>query len=363
MTNRNQLYTGTLSREQLEPRERSFRKGEFVPPDPYLPNDQLIKAIQFAQTLGKPLLLKGEPGSGKTRVAEAIAYELFGSAYKDYYLEWPVKSTSKAREGLYTINYLQRLQDANIPDYKEEKRSLDIILHDDKLAGNYIELGQFGKAFRLTNLMDPSLPPPVVLIDEIDKADIDFPNDLLLELERLEFTIPEAKDQAGKEVVVSADKNRKPLIIITSNNEKPLPAAFLRRCLFHYIEFPGPEALLKIVKSRNFNQVPANGLQAACRLFSSVRYAIEQEGTATKNISTSELLDWIFLIDFYYRANGSLFDIQDKASVLAFLNLYSSALAKDEATKLMLEDLKASGTFITNVIDKYNKYTQEPEKQ
>jgi MoxR-like ATPase len=356
MTNQPRLYTGAFTPEQEQTNAKAIAQNGFIPPDPYLPNPRLVKAIQFAQTLGRPLLLKGEPGSGKTRVAEAIAYELFGPDYKNYYLEWPVKSTGKAREGLYTINYLQRLQDANIADPDgNKKKNLDITLEDDALKGDYLELGQFGKAFRLTRLMDPTLPPPVVLVDEIDKADIDFPNDLLLELERLEFTIPEAKTKAKKEVIVGADKNRPPLIIITSNNEKPLPAAFLRRCLFHYIEFPGPEALLKIVQSRNFKQIPPEGLKATCRLFSSVRYAIEQQGTASKNITTSELLDWIFLIDYYYRSTGKLFDIQNQASVAEFLKLYASSLAKDEATRLMLED----AAFIKNTIDKYQTYQQE----
>ncbi len=187
MNNNVRYYTGKLTDHLLTYEGR---------PDPYLPDDRLVKAIQFAQALGKPLLLKGEPGSGKTKVAEAIAYELFGPAYKNYYFEWPVKSTSKAQDGLYTINYLQRLQDAGIRE-NEEKKSLTITLEENEVVGNYIELGELGKAFRITNLMAEQLPPPVVLIDEIDKADIDFPNDLLMELERMEFRIPEAKTETG----------------------------------------------------------------------------------------------------------------------------------------------------------------------
>jgi MoxR-like ATPase len=320
-------------------------------PDPYIAVEKLVKAVQYAQTLGRPLLLKGEPGCGKTRLAEAVAYELFGKNYKRYYFEWHVKSNSKAQEGLYVIDYLQRLQNANI----KKEGNLDITLPSDEFEGDYIKLGELGKAFRISNSIGEDTPPPVVLIDEIDKADIDFPNDLLLELDKLTFTINEAKDEEGEIVTITANKDKKPLIIITSNDEKPLPPAFLRRCLFHFIDFPGSDQLFDILKSRDFPSMTQAHLQSASRLFTGLRAAIEEQGTATKNITTSELLDWVTLINQHHRNTNKLFDITDEKSVLEFLREFGSALAKDKATSDMLTDDKKSISVIKKIIESYNK--------
>ena len=335
-------------------------KEEEKKPDPYIPDPGLVKAVQFAQVLGRPLLLKGEPGCGKTKLAEAVAYELFGPNYEQYFFKWYVKSSSKAKDGLYTINYLQRLQDAGIKDKpvaeNGDNKGVDIILPTGQTQGNYIELGELGKAFQLTNTMKKNLPPPVVLIDEIDKADIDFPNDLLLELDEMKFSIPEAKNEHGEMAEINADRQRRPLVIITSNNEKPLPPAFLRRCIFHYIEFPGPDDLCKIVTSRNFKGMEANAIEAASRLFSALRYAIDKEGTASKNITTSELLDWIMIIDYYYQENKGLFDPINPETVAFILKKYATVLAKDEATKNMIEDAQRSIVVIGNTLTRYKEY-------
>lgn len=359
MTNGIKLYEGRPQPKEKPKKTAAAKKAGAEIPDPYIAAAKLVKAVQYAQTLGRPLLLKGEPGCGKTRLAEAVAYELFGKKYKSYYFEWHIKSNSKAQEGLYVINHLQRLQDANIRDEKE--RNLDVILKENQYKGQYIELGELGKAFQLTNSLTEEMPPPIVLIDEIDKADIDFPNDLLLELDKLTFTINEARDGNGKAVSISAKKEKKPLILITSNDEKPLPPAFLRRCLFHYIDFPGPDDLYEILKSRKFENLSNDALLASSRLFSSLRAVIEEEGTATKNITTSELLDWINLINYHHRNTAKLFDIANEKSVLQFVKTYSSALAKDKATSDMLEDAKKSADVIRKAIGKYKDFVKAAE--
>jgi MoxR-like ATPase len=250
------LYTG---QKLLKEEKKTKKKGEKKTPEPYIPSPELVKAVRFAQISKRPLLVKGEPGCGKSSLAEAIAYELFDGIadYNDYFFKWYVKSSSKAQEGLYHINHLDRLQQANTRE-NEGRKSTDIILKTNQQRGEYIELGALGKAFQVTNTMADDLPPPVVLIDEIDKADIDFPNDLLLELDKMEFTINEAKNELDENVTIKANKDKKPLIIITSNDEKPLPPAFLRRCLFFYINFPGPEILFDIVAARNMEGVNGN---------------------------------------------------------------------------------------------------------
>ncbi len=297
-----QLYNGNA----LLTKEASDKLGV----DTYLPAPNLVKAVQMAQILKRPLLVKGEPGCGKSRLAEAVAAELFGAGFSDHYFEWNVKSASKAQDGLYTINKLQRLSDANIRnnDNPEAKKiDLDIKLPKDengtyKTRGNYIDLGYLGKAFVLSQ--QPGLKaPPVVLIDEIDKADIDFPNDLLVELDRMEFQIPEIIED-NKPVVIRANKEMRPLFIITSNDEKPLPAAFLRRCLFHYIEFSEIN-LAEIVHSKfpGLNALKPALVPESITAFTAWRKKITDKGTSNKNISTSELLDWIRLINYYVERN------------------------------------------------------------
>ncbi|WP_316826066.1 MoxR family ATPase [Pedobacter miscanthi] len=263
---------------------------------PYIPSKQLIKAVQLAQILGRPLLVKGEPGCGKSKLAEAVAVEIHGKDFLNNYFEWNIKSTSKAKDGLYSIDYLQRLSDANIE--KKDEKSLGIELKKIKENiyeehGTYIDLGEIGKAFMASRL-NPS-KPPVILIDEIDKADIDFPNDLLFELDRMEFDIPEIRNP-DTQVIISANPANKPVIIITSNDEKPLPPAFLRRCLFFYIDFKDIK-LEDIILSRFPDLKKRELARPAVEAFQGWRDKIHSEGSSLKNISTSELLDWIYLID------------------------------------------------------------------
>ncbi|MAL74744.1 MAG: ATP-binding protein [Rhodospirillaceae bacterium] len=231
----------------------------FTSTSSYVASEDLAVAVNAAVTLQRPLLVKGEPGTGKTQLAREIA-----TALDRPFIEWHVKSTTKAQQGLYEYDAVSRLRDSQLGDER---------VHDIR---NYIIKGKLWEAFT-------SDPAPVLLIDEVDKADIEFPNDLLLELDRMEFHVYETKE------VIRAEK--RPIVIITSNNEKELPDAFLRRCFFHFIRFPDPETMEQIVQV-HFPDIKKRLLSEALALFFQVR---EVQGLK-KRPSTSELLDWIKLL-------------------------------------------------------------------
>jgi MoxR-like ATPase len=233
--------------------------NRFAGTDQYIATPDLNMAVNAAITLSRPLLIKGEPGTGKTRLAQEVAAALGKPLF-----EWHVKSTSKAQQGLYEYDAVSRLRDSQLGD----ARVGDI--------RNYIVRGKLWEAF-------DSQVQPVLLIDEIDKADIEFPNDLLRELDRMEFYVYETRE------LVKA--RHRPIIIITSNNEKELPDAFLRRCFFHYIRFPDPETMTKIVEA-HYPGLRRELLAEALAAFFKVR---EMPGLKKKP-STSELLDWIKLL-------------------------------------------------------------------
>lgn len=257
--NGKQYYTG----KPISPQECQ-NKGL----SPYLPSPELIKAVNLAIFLEKrPLLLKGEPGCGKTCLAQAVAHEL-GLPYE----AWYIKSTTRARDGLYTYDAVRRLHDAQLARIGEANNSKVENLE------NYIKLGPLGRAFK-------NEQRTVVLIDEIDKADIDFPNDLLRELDEQKFTI----EETGEEVKA----NYPPIIIVTSNDEKDLPDAFLRRCLFYYIQFPYSQ-LADIVNS-HFNKSSPQLVESAVKRFTELRQNMEKS-KAGKKVSTSELLDWFAVL-------------------------------------------------------------------
>ena len=222
----------------------------------YVASEELLASVNVAIALKKPLLIKGEPGTGKTMLAEAVANSLGKKL-----LIWNIKSTTKAQEGLYMYDTIQRLYDGQ---FGEE--GVDDI-------AKYIKLGKLGEAFESDEQV-------ILLIDEIDKADLEFPNDLLWELDQMEFYIHETKR------TVKA-KNR-PIVIITSNAEKELPDAFLRRCIFHYIDFPNPELMEEIVRT-HYPNVEDNLLKNAMQVF----YDIGTIRDIRKKPSTSELIDWI----------------------------------------------------------------------
>jgi len=233
--------------------------GRFSGTDSYVATEDLMMAVNAAIVLSRPLLVKGEPGTGKTLLAEEVARALDRPL-----LQWHIKSTSKARQGLYEYDAVSRLRDSQLGDER---------VHDIR---NYIVKGRLWEAF-------DSEVQPVLLIDEIDKADIEFPNDLLLELDRMEFHVYETRE--------TIRARHRPIIIITSNNEKELPDAFLRRCFFHYIRFPDKETMERIVHV-HFPDLKRELLKESLEAFFEVR---EVPGLKKKP-STSELLDWIKLL-------------------------------------------------------------------
>ena len=229
---------------------------QFHGSDEYIASDELIRSVNIAAALKKPLLIKGEPGTGKTMLAEAIARSLDMEL-----LIWNIKSTTRAQDGLYVYDTVQRLYDSQF--------GADGV---DDIA-RYIRLGKMGEAFEKEK-------QTVLLIDEIDKADLEFPNDLLWELDKMEFYIPET----GKTVKAK----HRPIVIITSNAEKELPDAFLRRCIFHYIEFPDAEQMEEIIRV-HFDHVEENVLKQVLATF----YWIRGLYNIQKKPSTSEVIDWI----------------------------------------------------------------------
>jgi MoxR-like ATPase len=225
----------------------------------YIATDDLSIAVNAAVTLERPLLVKGEPGTGKTVLAEEIA-----AALKAPLITWHVKSTTKAQQGLYESDAVSRLRDSQLGDPRVSEIS------------HYIRRGKLWEAFTAPER-------PVLLIDEIDKADIEFPNDLLLELDRMEFHVYETG-----ETIRAA---RRPVVIVTSNNEKELPDAFLRRCFFHYIRFPDAETMEAII-AVHFPGIRRRLMEEALKLF----FEIREVPGLKKKPSTSELLDWLKLL-------------------------------------------------------------------
>ncbi len=225
----------------------------------YVATSELQMAVNAAITLQRPLLIKGEPGTGKTMLAEQLA-ESLGTPL----IQWHIKSTTKAHQGLYEYDAVSRLRDSQLGNES---------VHD---ISNYIKKGKLWEAFTGDK-------PPVLLIDEIDKADIEFPNDLLLELDKMEFFVYETQER-----IVA---KHRPIIIITSNNEKELPDAFLRRCFFHYIDFPDQETMQKIVDV-HYPDIRKDLLKEAMDVF----FDLRKVPGLKKKPSTSELVDWLKLL-------------------------------------------------------------------
>lgn len=233
-----------------------MNRQEFTSTKEYVASEQLMASVNVAIALQKPLLIKGEPGTGKTMLAQAVARSL-----NKELIIWNIKSTTKAQDGLYMYDTIQRLYDGQ---FGEE--GVDDIAH-------YIKLGKLGEAFE-------SEEQVILLIDEIDKADLEFPNDLLWELDQMEFYIHETKR--------TVKAKQRPIVIITSNAEKELPDAFLRRCIFHYIDFPD-EALMEEIVRTHYPDVEEHLLKNAMDVF----YGIRALRDIRKKPSTSELIDWI----------------------------------------------------------------------
>ena len=264
----------------------------------YVATDDLKVAVNAAVTLRRPLLVKGEPGTGKTVLAQEIA-----QAARAPLIEWSIKSTTKAQQGLYEYDAVARLRDGQLGDPR---------VHD---VANYIRRGKMWEAFT-----SPALP--VLLIDEIDKADIEFPNDLLQELDRMRFDVYET----GETVIA----RERPIVIITSNNEKELPDAFLRRCFFHYIRFPDRDTMEAIV-AVHFPDIEKRLVARALDVF----YEVREVPGLKKKPSTSELIDWLKLL---LHEDMPLDVLQSRDARKAIPPLHG-ALLKNEADVMLFERL------------------------
>jgi len=272
--------------------------ARFEGTDNYVATDDLTMAVNAAVTLQRPLLVKGEPGTGKTQLAIEVS-----KALKRPYHEWHIKSTTKAQQGLYEYDAVSRLRDSQLGD----ARVKDI--------KNYIVKGKLWECF-------DSPTPPVLLIDEIDKADIEFPNDLLRELDRMEFYVYETHQ--------TIQARHRPAIIITSNNEKELPDAFLRRCFFHYIRFPDKDTMQKIVDV-HFPGLKKMLLKEAMEVF----FGLRELPGLKKKPSTSELLDWLKLL----LAEDIAPDVLRESSTKKSLPPLYGALLKNEQDVHLFERL------------------------
>ena len=271
---------------------------EFTGTQSYVATDDLKVAVNAAVTLRRPLLVKGEPGTGKTVLAAEVA-KAMGAPL----IEWNVKSTTRAQQGLYEYDAVARLRDGQLGDER---------VHD---ISNYIKRGKLWEAFTSPEL-------PVLLIDEIDKADIEFPNDLLQELDRMAFDVYETQERV--------EAKERPIVIVTSNNEKELPDAFLRRCFFHYIRFPDRETMQAIIDV-HFPGIQKRLVSKAMDIF----YEIREVPGLKKKPSTSELLDWLKLL---LHEDMPLEVLQDADPDSAIPPLHG-ALLKNEQDVMMFERL------------------------
>ena len=278
--------------------DNSTDQTRFEGTSSYIATEDLKVAVNAAVTLRRPLLVKGEPGTGKTVLAHEISKALDAPL-----IEWNVKSTTKAQQGLYEYDAVARLRDGQLGDER---------VHD---ISNYIKKGKLWEAFTSEEL-------PVLLIDEIDKADIEFPNDLLQELDRMSFDVYETHE--------TITAKERPIVVITSNNEKELPDAFLRRCFFHYIKFPDRDTMREIIEV-HFPDIQKNLVTKAMEIF----YELRDVPGLKKKPSTSELLDWLKLL---LNEDMPLEVLQDSNPNSAIPPLHG-ALLKNEQDVMMFERL------------------------
>lgn len=321
---------------------------------PYIPSEDIKEIVRLAQILKRPVLIKGEPGSGKTQLSRAVAYEWYDNKYQQHYFEWFVKSTTKAADGLYSFDHVARLRDAQLAQTKPEL--------GDKDNRAYRKFGPMAMAFLTSTKENPS----ILLIDEIDKADIDFPNDLLLELDERRFTIPEA--ETG-ETIVAAEP---PVIFITSNDERELPEAFLRRCIFLYMKFPDDNQMRLIIQAhlpelvkaqQQFTSevvaaiqhpkqiTPKDFIDLANIQFRNLKRKREKDLVDSKRVSTSELIDWLTAFNYDWLHKSGIYQDARKLIGQYIENQLDSDKAEAEASNVLKQFEEAS-------IDTYNFYSQ-----
>ncbi|HEX6429631.1 MAG TPA: MoxR family ATPase [Niastella sp.] len=352
-TNENGLISATFVPATDGAGNSITRPGRTIPP--YIPSRDVKEIVRLAQILKRPVLIKGEPGSGKTQLSRAVAYEWYGDNYQQHYFEWIVKSTTSAADGLYSFDHVARLRDAQLAQIDAGLRN--------KKNTDYRQFGPMAMAFLTSTPEQPS----ILLIDEIDKADIDFPNDLLLELDERRFKIP---DTETGEII---EAGYPPLIFITSNDERELPEAFLRRCIFLYMKFPNDDQMREIIKAHlpalvkdqeEFTKTilaginnghamqPKDFIDLANRQFRNLKIKREKDLVDNKRVSTSELIDW--LTAFHYDWKNKTENFYQQTSD------YISAYIKEQAIdgKTEAEVNEALKKFEDESIGNYNFYSQ-----